>query len=47
MSNLEEKCTMPRKEGRTEGRKKGRKEGRKAEVSIPAGSQGSELVTSL
>lgn len=36
-----------RKERLKEGRREGRKDGRKAEVSIPAGSQGSELVTSL
>lgn len=34
MSNLEEKCTMPRKEGRTEGRKKGRKEERQKSLYL-------------
>lgn len=45
MSIWEEKCSMPRKKGRTEG---GRREGREGrEVSTPAGSQRNELVTSL
>lgn len=42
MSIQEEKCTMPRKKGKTEGRKEV-----KEEVSVSAGSQRNEPVTSL
>lgn len=58
MSIQEEKCTTPRKKGKKEGRKADGQAGRRAggragrqrektEVSIPAGSQRNELVTSL